>query len=352
MVTKGRDSQKHNAFLPVILVSAATAMLLSAGTPGSAGDAAGQIKGTVPTPTPTHTPTPTATPRPTPTTTPTHTPTRGPTRTTTRTPTAAPSRTPTHTATRTPTHTPTRTPTPRATRKPTATPTPAAATIIADLARDWSDSNNPNLSNPNGKWEYRQGTLDLPLLSNWNGAGSVAFIPTQPAWAPSNIAGDFLPALFKARSVPSSSPDWEAGDTVIHTVDVSNGNPSKGVANVLFTDTHFSGTVTITGHVWDAGHDSTRPQDWELLVNGTEVASGKLNGVVARSSPQTFKVTGASLVPGKTVELEAFTDSSGSPVCNGGPCGYFVGWSVTIEKIPAPTPTPTKKPTGTPTKKP
>lgn len=171
--------------------------------------------------------------------------------------------------------------------------------------------------------------------------------------------GDFLPGLFKARSVPSfSGVDWRVGDFVTHTVDASNGNPSKGVANVLFKDTHFSGTVTIVGKIWDAGHLSSRPQDWVLLVNGIAMASDHLNGVVPRGNPQTFKVTNVRLVPGNTVELDAFKDSSGAPVCNGGTsCGFFVGASMTIEKIPSPTPTnkrtptPTKKPTATPSRR-
>jgi hypothetical protein len=41
----------------------------------------------------------------------------------------------------------------------------ASASVLADLATDWSNTNNPNTSNPNGTWEYRQGTSDLHLIS-------------------------------------------------------------------------------------------------------------------------------------------------------------------------------------------
>jgi plastocyanin len=220
---------------------------------------------------------------------------------------------------------------------------PAGATaVVADLVTDWSDMSNPNKTNPHGTWQYRQGTTNLPLVSNWNAAGTVGFTSTQPAWTPSNAAGDFLPAWLKARSVPAGTTvDWLVGDVIDHTVDAFNGNPGLGAANVMFIDTNFSGTTTISGHVWDAAHDSSRPQDWALLVNGIQVASGKLNGSVPRSMPQTFNVTGVSLAPGDVVEFQVSKDASST-------FGFFVGETLTISAAATPTRTPTKTPTRTP----
>ena len=120
------------------------------------------------------------------------------------------------------------------------------ADLIADLNADWSDANNPNTATF-GTWSYRQGSSLLPEVPNWNGNGTVGFTATQPAWAPSNNAGDFLPAEFKARSVPAGV-DWQVGDVVVHTTDLFNG-PSSGVANFLWTSPN-AGTVTISGSVW------------------------------------------------------------------------------------------------------
>src|SRR5215472_7090920 len=75
----------------------------------------------------------------------------------------------------------------------------AGATVIADLSTDWSDSSNPNTGNPNGTWQYRQGTTILPSVPSWTAAGTVPFV-NQPAWAPSDTAGNFLPAEFKATA--------------------------------------------------------------------------------------------------------------------------------------------------------
>jgi hypothetical protein len=139
--------------------------------------------------------------------------------------------------------------------------TPAHATVIADLSADWSNGNNPNNGNPNGTWQYRQGTIDLPLVANWSGAGTAGF--TQPAWAPSNNSGDFLPAEFQATSaaaavfgVDSANPSQNnvlPGDVVMHTVDGFNGNPSLGVGNYLFTSRVAAGPVTISGMVMGRG---------------------------------------------------------------------------------------------------
>jgi hypothetical protein len=220
--------------------------------------------------------------------------------------------------------------------------TPADATVIADLSADWSDVNNPNNGNPNGTWQYRQGTADLPLTSPWTaaGTGGPAFNAcNQPAWAPSNNSGNFLPAAFKANSCTAnffntSSPGSGllTGDVVMHTVDGFNGNPSLGVGNYLFTSKVAAGPVTISGMVWDASlfYGTARPQDWALLVNNVVVDSGVLSGLISRSEAQTFDLN-ETLGIGGTVELELFQDPSAE-------AGFFVGAALTVSTVPVPAP--------------
>ena len=165
-------------------------------------------------------------------------------------------------------------------------------------------------------WEYRQGSSDLSSQSVWIAAG-------QPAWAAGNVVGNFLPGMFKAAStVP---PDWQTGDVIMHTVDSHNGNPALGVGNYLFTSA-VHGTADIIGTVWDAIADLSRPQDWNLLVDGVIVASGSLDGAVPRSSPNTFDVPNVALVPGTTIELDLLMDPASI-----GANGFFVGSTLLID---------------------
>src|SRR5262249_25336945 len=79
----------------------------------------------------------------------------------------------------------------------------AVPVLVADLKSDWSDGNNPNTATF-GTWSYRQGTSLLPEVPNFTFGGTVTFPTPQPAWAPSNVPGNFLPAEFKAQSVPTN----------------------------------------------------------------------------------------------------------------------------------------------------
>ncbi|PYT61527.1 MAG: hypothetical protein DMG35_09105 [Acidobacteria bacterium] len=120
------------------------------------------------------------------------------------------------------------------------------------------------------------------------------------------------------------------GDIVTHTVDPFNGNPANGVANFLFTlPTGDDGRYEIRGSVWDAGllFGTTRPQDWKLLVNGVQMASGVLSGVVSRSQAETFDVF-ANLAGGDTVSLQLFEDPNAA-------AGFFVGTNMNITEVSA-----------------
>jgi hypothetical protein len=204
-----------------------------------------------------------------------------------------------------------------------------AGFIVYDLASDWSDT-----SNPNGTWSYRQGSSLLPEVPNYTAGGTVAFPTTQPAWAPSNNPGDFLPVEFKATSVPTNltqgTADWQVGDVVVHTTDPFNGG-SNGPANFLWTAPD-AGTVTISGSVWRARVLSGRDNSWSLLVNGVDVSSGASidTGGPDRAHPFLFSNgTGGTaaltqnVAAGSTIELEIARTA-------GSAAGDFVGVNLTL----------------------
>ncbi len=208
----------------------------------------------------------------------------------------------------------------------------ARADLVADLANDWSDSHNSNTATF-GTWSYRQGNSLLPEVSNFNFAGTGVFPTTQPAWAPSNNAGNFLPAEFKAQSVLTNS-DFQVGDVVVHTTDGANG-PNSGPANFLWTSP-IAGTVTISGDVWAAAILAGRDNSWSLLVNGVVVSSGTDIASYSRANPFNFSNgTGGSaalvqtLGVGGTIELELTKTTD---------FGYLVGANLTITASAVPEP--------------
>jgi hypothetical protein len=204
--------------------------------------------------------------------------------------------------------------------------------LVADLKNDWSDTNNSN-SVSFGTWSYRQGNALLPEVPNFNFAGTGIFPLPQPAWAPSNNAGDFLPAEFKAQSVLAGA-DFQVGDVVVHTTDPFNGGAS-GAANFLWTSP-INGTVTISGNVWAAVTLEGRDNSWTLLVNGVAVSSGASIDGHSRATPFDFSTgTGgaAALIQnvtvGSTIDLQITRTTS---------AGYFVGANLTITASAVPEP--------------
>lgn len=209
----------------------------------------------------------------------------------------------------------------------------ASATTFS-LSENWS-----NTADPNGPWSYRQGSTDLPLVPDWTAGGSVPEDCDQPARAPSNQPGDFLPAFMKTNACTSKHwfgtdphnhglPNAMPGDIVVHTVDSFNGNPALGAANVLFKlPAGDAGRYQISGSAWDASlyYGTSRPQDWVLLVNGIEKEKGFLSGDVSRSEAESFNIV-VDLSAGDTVELELFEDAASA-------AGFFVGLSMNIKSV-------------------
>jgi hypothetical protein len=152
----------------------------------------------------------------------------------------------------------------------------ARAGQVADLKADWSDSNNPNPVTF-GTWYYLEGGALLPHVSNWNGNGTVGFTTTQPAWAPSNNLGDYVPAEFKAKSVPTgisggTKIDWQVGDIIAHSTGTNNSD-SNG-PSIFLWKSPIMGTITISGSVWEAATFPGRDNSWALEVNGLDVSTG------------------------------------------------------------------------------
>ena len=208
---------------------------------------------------------------------------------------------------------------------------------VYDLSSDWSNSNNPN-----GPWSYNQGSTPLPSVPNFNfGNTGWASSCNQPAWAPSNATGGYLPAFLKVDACVTTTENTEyplanvvAGDVWVHTVDGSNGNPSLGPANVLFTlpASGGAGAYTISGSLWNSLSSSTtsssRPQDWSLFLNGVQVATGVLSGNVFRSQAQKFSVV-ENLNVGDQVKLQIVKDPAA-------PAGFIVSINLTISELSPP----------------
>nr|WP_295081654.1 PEP-CTERM sorting domain-containing protein [uncultured Roseateles sp.] len=163
-----------------------------------------------------------------------------------------------------------------------------------DLAADWSDTVNPN-----GAWSLNQGASPLPNVASFTAAGTSA-IPAQPAWAPSNAAGNYLPMWMKARATVADS--WQVGDVLVHSTDSSNG-VGNGIANVTWTSP-FSGTAKVSGALWEI-RDIGRANVWTLFHNGAALATGTLvdGDGHGRLNPETFLFSGLAVSAGDVLML-------------------------------------------------
>jgi hypothetical protein len=181
----------------------------------------------------------------------------------------------------------------------------APAPQLHDLAAEWSDA-----ANPNGAWTYREGNNALPSVV-WTQAGY-----PQPAWAPSNVPGNYLPACFKATQLVAGL-DWKLGDVVVHTTDSVNG-PNSGVANLIWTSPYTT-SVTLSGSIWMC-RDIGRSVGWSLLVNGAVLTSGDVSSGDPYSSSAPFffdagsagplPLQGIAVNPGDVIQLVLKTTRS------------------------------------------
>lgn len=189
---------------------------------------------------------------------------------------------------------------------------------VWDLVADWSD-----VANPNGPWSYNEGNDPLPLIDPF------PFGWSQPAWAPSQYGGNFLPFWVKSRLTPINA-DWIEGDVVTHTWDAGNGN-GNGQSNVTWTSP-VNGIVDISGSVWMT-IDQGRAVDWILSENGITLTSGSLysGDPWSRANPADLLVENQLVYVGDVLKLELPTASSS---------GDLVGVTLTVslkEIVPEPT---------------
>jgi hypothetical protein len=199
--------------------------------------------------------------------------------------------------------------------------------LIADLHGDWSDTSNPNTT-ANGIWTYREGTNALPLVNDWTPLGATA---PQPAWAPGNDDGNFLPAIFRSTT---DLFDWQTGDVIVHSTDPTNGSASSTV-NVVWTSA-ISTTVNLDGAAWMV-RDLGRGNDWRLLLNGDVLSTGHIQSGdgFSRSAPFSFQngsggsaaLANLSLTVGDQISLEVVKTSVN---------GDFVGVNLSITSVPEP----------------
>ena len=206
----------------------------------------------------------------------------------------------------------------------------ARAGLVANLAADWSNTNNPN-STTFGTWSYRAGTTLLPEVPNWNGNNTTGF--TQPAWAPSNTAGDYIPAEFKAQ-VRRPGP-------IGRSATLSCTRRTRRTGTRLARPTS-SGPVQTRGPLPSRetyGRRQLLPAEtmqWSLLVNGVVVSSGTNIDAYDRANPFLFSNgTGGAAVltqhvtAGSTIDLQITRTTS---------LGFFVGANLTITEASVPEP--------------
>jgi hypothetical protein len=193
------------------------------------------------------------------------------------------------------------------------------AGTVYNLGGQWSNS-----SNPNGVWTYREGTSALPLVPHFNFGGTIPGFTAQPAWAPSNSVGSFLPVWLQSSQTGTPAGFQPGavlpGDVIVHSTDNANGS-GHGIANVIWTSPS-AGTIDIIGDIWWVRNISGRANDFSISVGGTVIADGVISdgSIYTRANPLEFSsgvLAGDSLdqiavSAGETVEL-AVTEAPSSP---------------------------------------
>jgi len=175
-----------------------------------------------------------------------------------------------------------------------------------DLAAQWS-----NTSNPNGTWTYREGNNALPLVPNYDFGGTIPGFTPQPAWAPSDIGGHFLPVWLQSSQTGTPSGFYSGavlpGDVIVHSTDVFNGS-GEGIANVIWTSPE-AGTIDISGDIWWV-RNLGRANDFSVHVGGALVADGVISdgSIYTRSNALQFGAGGIPVLAGEVVELDVTQD--------------------------------------------
>lgn len=152
---------------------------------------------------------------------------------------------------------------------------------VFDLVADWSET-----ANPNGAWTYMEGSSPLPHVDWWQRQLG-GWTSAQPGWARSEDANTRLPFWFKSNGTEVFSPDFVAGDVVVHSTDDFNG-AGAGVAAVEWR-TPVAGRIAISGGVW-MGRDIGRANVIRLYTRGSLLRSGFISSgdAYSRDNPLLF----------------------------------------------------------------
>jgi hypothetical protein len=170
-----------------------------------------------------------------------------------------------------------------------------ASSFTYDLKTDWSEVNNPN-----GVWQYRQGTTVLPHQSNIGGICCTPSDGIAGGWAPGQVANNFLPFWVQATA---DTPGYLTGDVIVHSSSSSNGD-ANGQANLTWT-APFAGTIDLAGGLWYAQWTTSRSNNFSLTLNATLLTSGTVSFTDSfdRSTPNSFTLTGLVVNAGDVVQL-------------------------------------------------
>jgi hypothetical protein len=133
-----------------------------------------------------------------------------------------------------------------------------------------------------------------------------------------------LPVWFKAAPTMNwqgGGADFDTGDIGVHSNDCFNGGALCNLpANVIWTSS-VTGTVVISGSVWDADKTLGRSSAFTVLLNNQTIASGEVTyGVNTRADPISFSIM-ENVDVGDQIELDVTRLQA---------AGTFSGVSLTI----------------------
>jgi hypothetical protein len=189
-----------------------------------------------------------------------------------------------------------------------------------NVAADWSYTQNPN-----GVWSYNEGSTPLPYaLFPWINIPEIC-------WA----NGGYPPAWTKMQTSPPYgwAPDGDIawGDVIVHSVSVNPNNPAP--ANLTWTSPG-TGTIDISGTIWDAYHYIERDDSWGLKLNGTILAGRAGIQGIKRNVPEASLASNISagqslnaLKVQKGDVLELYVQPTTA-------IGHFVGVDLAVKFIP------------------
>ncbi len=161
-----------------------------------------------------------------------------------------------------------------------------AASLVYDLAADWSET-----SNPNGPWTYREGNNPLPHVASYD---PESWSVPQPAWAKASFPSQSrLPGWYRSNNseIFCNDSEIDAGEVACVTTDAQNGVGS-GAANITWT-CPTNGTVDISGALWML-RDIGRSNNFSVYFNQTLLTTGSLSSGDPYSHSNPFNLANAS----------------------------------------------------------